>query len=135
MQGSAEWPDVEALIVERAAAEWAPLQAETVGLGTDTPAKLADAYFVRITASSGYDNGLTDRSTIDVEAFAPSRPGAHDIAESFRRYMLGLAGTARADGSGLVDTVKTHQRPRWASWHNPAVFRFVAAYGVAVRLQ
>lgn len=120
------WPDVEKALVAHLA--------QTLGarVSVKTPPDLEHLPgFVRVTRGPGTDDGLTDAPTIDVEAFAPSRGAARELAERARQAMHELQGR-RADAV-LFDSVRTAVAPSWVDWGNPAVHRFVAAYAVGFR--
>lgn len=133
-----EWPDVEALLLDRLTpalvARLDPDGTKQLGAATSTPT-LEGRWFLKLTLVSGSDDGVTETSRVDLEAFAPTRGDAHDFALAAREEMHALAGTARMDGSGLVDAVSTTQRPVWVSYNNPAIHRFVGSYSVAARRQ
>jgi len=130
---------VEALLVDRLGAvlqaELDPDGARRLEVSTSTPADLEGRWFVRLEVVNGTDDGLTDTAWVDVEAFTPDRGQSMDLAHAARRAIHGLAGTARTDGQGLVDSVDTATRPRWINYRNPAIHRVAATYVVATRLQ
>lgn len=135
-----EWFDVEALLVDRLqeallAAELDPDGSRRLEVSTNTPSDLEGRWFVRLEVINGNDDGLTDTSVVDVEAFTPDRGESMDLAMAARRAMLGMAGTAYPDGSGLLDTVATSTRPRFITYRNPVVQRVAATYVVSTRLQ
>ena len=118
------WPDVEASVMEA-------LRAATgVEVSWLAPADLT-VPFVRVTAAGGFDDETTDSPTVDVEAFAPERAEARDLAETCRQAMLALPG--RRVGGALFDTTRTVSRPSWVDYANRDVHRFVAVYSVALR--
>ncbi|MEW1964639.1 hypothetical protein AB0302_04485 [Micrococcus sp. NPDC078436] len=120
------WPDVEKALVK--------YLADTLGVrvATATPTDLEQLPgFVRITRGPGEDDGITDSAAIDVEAFAPSRAAARDLAERARAAMAAVR--AHRAGAVLFDSVRTVSAPQWVDFRNPAVHRFVAVYRVALR--
>lgn len=122
------WPDLETVIPRRLS------DALDVPAGPETPADLS--VFVRVSIAGGADDGLNDVVAVDVEAFAPTRAGARNLAEDARQAMLQLAGTdVSDDGTELIDTVTTAVRPQWVDYKNTLVERFVAAYRVTTRRQ
>lgn len=127
------WPDIEALLVERLP----ELLPAADGVATSTPGNLDGLAFVRVTiAPGGTDDGFNDTARVDVEAFAPTREGASELAEDTRRAMLALAASdTSADGSKLIDRVITVVRPYWVNYRNPAIHRFVATYQLTTRVQ
>ena len=133
----ASWPDVEALVVSRVApvvvAELDPLGDYRLDGGTDTPEDLAGRLWFRVGVVNGNDDGLTDTAIVDVEAFAPTRELAADLALALRHAVHQLAGTGEV--GALVDSVRTVARPRFMPYANPNVYRFGATYAVATRLQ
>lgn len=136
-----DWPDIEALVISRLL----PRVKEAVdpdgsrGLDVDASVRTDDldagVWFVRVQAIGGTDNGLTERVRVDVEAFAPERADAMDLAHAARRIMQGLAGTADADGGRLIDAVRTAQRPIVLPYRNDKTTRVGASYDVETRLQ
>ena len=124
----AMFADVEALLVD--------YLETTTGVRTVTslPAQLETALPVfRVTGVGGADDRVTDRTLVEVEAFAAQRGDARDLAETARQAMLAAAHT-ELDG-WLVDTVQTESRPRWVDYANERVQRFLAMYGVATRVR
>ena len=120
------WPDVEKALIAHLAA------ALGVRASVSTPADLDQLPgFVRITRGPGTDDGLTDAPAVDVEAFAPTRAAARDLAERARAAMHALAG--RRAGAVLFDSVRTSVAPSWVDWGNPKVHRYVAVYAVEFR--
>lgn len=133
-----DWPDIEALLRDRLTpalvARLDPDGTRQLGAATDTPT-LEGRWFLKLTLVTGSDDGVTETSRVDLETFAPTRGDAHDFGLAAREELHALAGTARPDGSGLIDTVTTTQRPVWVTYNNPAIHRFVGSYSVAVRRQ
>ena len=123
-----DWPDIEALVVQRLSALVLPVMDPTgtrglsVGVLTDV-LEPGSTWFVRVSIVGGGDDGFTERVVLDVEAFAPTRAGAMDLAAAARRATLALAGTAEPDGTGLVDTVETVQRPTPVPWGVESLYR------------
>lgn len=117
------WPNLETLVSDRLSSVLG------VAAGPETPADLS--LYLRVTVASGDDDSLNDRTLVDVEAFAPTRDGATNLAEDARMVMLGMAATN--NGGGLVDTVTTALRPRWVDYRNPDVERVVSAYRIVCR--
>ena len=128
------WPDVEALLLERLAPKLQATRPQ-VRVGAATPDNMSGVWFVRIQVIGGWDDGLTDRSRVDAEAFAPTRADAQDLAADLRTCMLSLAATARPDGTGLVDSVRTESRPAVVPYLNPGTVRVLSTYTVSTRLQ
>lgn len=135
----ADWPDLEALLLDRLvpliASGLMPADAAILSASTDLPADLAGTWHLRVRVISGSDDGVTEQSRVDVDAFAPTREMAYDLAKLARTSMEGLAATARVDGSGLIDGVSTTQRPVWVDYANPDIQCFQTAYVVSVRQQ
>ena len=135
----ADWPDMEALllarIVPRVATELLPEDAEMLSASTDLPAALAGSWHLRVRVISGSNNSVTERSRVDVDAFAPTREMAYDLSSITRDILEGLAATAEPDGSGLIDAVSTTQRPVWVDYANPDIQCFQTSHIVSVRQQ
>lgn len=122
------WPQLEVVIP--------PLLTEALGIdaGPVTPSDLS--LFLRVSVASGADDGFNDSTLVDVEAFAPTRGGATNLAEDARAVMLTLGGTDRSQaGDELIDRVETATRPVWVDYRNPNVHRVVASYRVITRAQ
>lgn len=122
------WPQLERVIP--------PRLTEALGIeaGPATPADLS--IFLRVSIASGSDDGLNDSTLVDIEAFAPTREGAYNLADDARAVMLAMGGTDRSrDGNELIDTVLTATRPTWVDYRNPNVHRVVASYRVTTRTQ
>lgn len=136
-----DWPDIEALLIARLLPRVKDAMDPdgTRGLSVDASVRTDDldagVWFVRVQAIGGTDNGLTERVRVDVEAFAPERADAMDLAHAVRRIMHSLAGTADADGGRLIDTVATAQRPIVLPYRNDKTTRVGASYDVETRLQ
>src|SRR5699024_1548307 len=76
------WPDVEKLVIAHLNA------ALSVRVATNLPANVESLPgFVRVSRGPGSDDGITDEPLVDVEAFAPSRGAAADLAEGARQAM------------------------------------------------
>lgn len=119
------WPDIEGLVIAHltGTADW---------VSTDAPAAIEGRTGLRVTGvPSGSDDGVSDFALVDVEAFAPTREAAADLASETRVRILALAG--RAIAGRLVDTVTTIMRPAWLDYRNPAVQRFAASYQLVTR--
>ena len=115
------WPDIEAAIIAHLNASL------SVRAATSTPANLETLPgFVRVSRAPGGDDGITDAPTVDIEAFAPKRSDARDLAEEVREVIHNLQGR-RASGL-LFDTAETNVAPHWVDFRNPAVHRYVALY-------
>ena len=120
------WPDVEVALVKYLAA------ALGVRVAVSTPADLDRLPgFIRVTRGPGSDDGVTDAPAVDVEAFAPTRGAARDLAERARAAMHELTG--HCAGGLLFDSVRTATAPSWVDWGNPAIHRYVAVYAVRFR--
>lgn len=124
------WPDVEAIVVAYLESTLAPVQ-----VATSTPDDLS-VPFVKVAVSTGTDDGVNDRALVDVQAFAPTREGARNLAEDCRTALHALTGRDySADGSELIDRVMTSLRPAWVDYKNPRTHRFVASYWLTTRPQ
>lgn len=127
------WPNVTKLSVTY-------LKAATgIRAVTRLPANLESHLPVyRVTRGPGSDDKITDSPLVDVETFAASEDAMWDAAEDARQAMHALAGTV-VDGA-LVDTVSTATAPTYVDFGNtstsdgnPAIFRAVASYRLALR--
>lgn len=128
LRESRRFADLETLLVGYLAA------ATGVRTVTTLPATLEeDLPVYRVSGVGGNDDRLTDRVTVDVEAFAADRGASHDLAEDARQALHAAAHTA-LDG-WLIDTVTTEARPMWIDYANDHVQRFIATYGVATRVR
>ena len=136
-----DWPDLEALILGRLMPRLKVVMDPTGvhhldgGVDVELDAIEAGQWYVRITLLGGTDNGLTDRSRVDVETFAPSRADAMDLGNATRTIMHSLSGTAEPSGAGLIDRVRTSQRPMKLPYRNDKTSRVGASYDVETRLQ
>lgn len=120
------WPDVEVALVKHLAA------ALGVRVAVSTPPELDQLPgFIRVTRGPGSDDGVTDAPLVDVEAFAPTRGAARELAERARAAMHELQG--HRAGAVLFDVVRTATAPSWVDWGNPRIHRFVAVYTVHFR--
>ena len=120
------WPDVEKALIAHLSRELG------VRAAVSTPAELEQLPgFLRITRGPGSDDGVTDSPVVDVEAFAPTRAAARDLAERARQSMHALTG--RRSGGLLFDSVRTSVAPSWVGWGNTKVHRYVAVYAVQFR--
>lgn len=121
-----DFPDIEAALCRYLT------DATGVTASTDTPGDLElRGQFVRVLRGTGADDEITDEAAIDLEAFAPGRGEAHDLAEHLRTRMREAQG--KRVGGVLFDSVSTSVGPRWVDYRNPAVHRFIATYSVAFR--
>lgn len=121
-----QWPDLEAALIKAAKAHFVG-----VGASTATPAALEGLRFLRIQVVAGRDDSITDTALVDIEAFAPTRAEARQLAEDVRAWMHAAPGHLLGDA--LIDTVSTSVRPRWRSYGNPKIHRFVGSYWVSTR--
>lgn len=101
------------------------------GVGTDTPADLAGKVFLKVTSPTGSASTIDDVFLVDLDAFAPTREGAFQLARDGRKALTALAATAPL--GGLIDTVRTATLPSWIDYRNPAVQRVHASYRVVAR--
>lgn len=99
--------------------------------GVATPANLEGLRFARIQVVGGQDDMITDTALVDIESFAPTREQARDDSELIRNWLLDSVGNRIGDM--LVDSVRTAVRPRWRTYGNPKIQRFVASYWVSTR--
>lgn len=133
-----EWPDIEWLLIDRLEpiirARVDPDGSRMFGMANNTP-KLEGRWFLSLVLVSGFDDGLTETSRVDLEAFAPTRAESEEFGQIAREEIVALSGTARPDGSGLIDRVTTIQRPVWITYNHPNINRYVGSYSVAVRRQ
>ena len=115
------WPDIEAALIAHLNATL------SVRAATSTPGNLESLPgFVRVSRAPGSDDGITDSPTVDVEAFAPTRPAAWDLAAEVREVIHGLKG--RRVAGLLFDVAETNVTPHWVDYRNPKVHRYVALY-------
>ena len=130
-----DWPDLEALVMELLQPALYSAGYPALEVGTDVPLEAVEAgqQFVRVFIIGGTDNGLTDRTRVGVETFAPTRPDAMDLGSAARRCMLALSGTSGV--GGLIDRVRTSQRPQVLPYRNDKTTRVGASYDVETRLQ
>lgn len=120
-----EWPDIEAALIADA------INRLDVQAAPATPAALEGISFLRIQVVGGMDDSITDTALVDVDAFAPTRDGARDLAEKVRAWLH--SATGHVFGGVLIDSVRTSLRPRWRSYGNPKIQRFVGSYWVSTR--
>lgn len=129
-----EWPDVSELLVYALEADGLGMD-DPVLAATDTPPDLAGLLFLRVHVLGGMDDGVTDRTRFDLEAFAPTRVGGHRLASAARNYILHRLPGTNPGGRGLVDATRTDVRPRKVFYRNPDVERVVGTYSIDTRLQ
>ena len=122
---SLQFPDLEAALISGAKQD---LQVEA---GTSSPPVLEGTRFLRIQVVAGQDDTITDIALVDVDAFAADRPSARDLAEIVRVWLHDRPG--HQVGGVLIDAVRTSIRPRWRSYGNPKIHRFVGSYWVSTR--
>lgn len=77
----------------------------------------------------GEDDSITDSTSLDVSAFAPTYAAARSLAEQARLALAQVAGR----WSPLIDHVETVTRPTRRDYENPGVERIVATYRVTAR--
>lgn len=119
-----DWPDLESLLVKVL-----PQRVAVDGVSTVTPPTLDGKRWLRVTYGPGSESTVDESVLMDVEAFAPSRVAAKDLAEQARAAMHDLP----ASTAPLVDRVEVAVRPAVVPYGNPGVFRCVASYRVTVR--
>jgi hypothetical protein len=85
----------------------------------------------RLARGPGSDDGVTDTPLLDVETFGANELEMWELAEATRQRLHQLAGTTI--GGVLIDSVETATGPVEVDYGNPAVFRAVASYRVALR--
>lgn len=133
------YPDVElalVLLLERdigvlAASGTGPDGGPQLHVDTETPPDLAARLpFVRVALITGTDDGVTDRSIIDVDVFHVGRQEGYDLAETIRAR---LSGTSHRIDQVILDRVETEEKPRQLPWADEAVRRFGATYRVSAR--
>lgn len=119
------WPNVEVALIAWLNANLA------VRAATDIPGNVGELPgFVAVSRGPGSDDGITDEPLIDVEAFAPTRLTAGNLAEQVRQSMH--AATGQDAGGHLIDSVTTASGPSWV-FYGPNVQRYVASYRVGLR--
>lgn len=134
---SEDYPDVETVVLDVLEAEFEPLR--TVGdvrrVDTETPANLQeilgeDQVFVRVTLVTGRDDGITDYSVVDIDVFADSRATAYAWSRDIRSR---LTGSPHRVDTGILDRVKTEEKPRRLPWEDEETWRFGATYRISAR--
>lgn len=120
-----QWPDLEAALVSAALSDL------EVDAGTASPPALEGRRFLRIQVVAGQDDTITDTALVDIDAFAADRGAARDLAEVARSWLHAAQG--HLVGGVLIDAVRTSIRPRWRSYGNPKIHRFVGSYWVSTR--
>ncbi|MFE3471195.1 hypothetical protein ACFXOI_05825 [Streptomyces bacillaris] len=88
---------------------------------------------VQVLVVGGADDRVTDTATVDVVAFAATRPAVWALAEQTRAAMHALAATHQPAQKTVIDDVTTAQRPTVVPYGNPAVRRAVATYTLSAR--
>ena len=100
-------------------------------IGTETPANLGTrAKYVRVRRFGGTDDGITDLSIMDIDAFATDRTTAIATAEAIRDRLY--TGPHHVDGV-VLDRVVTSTSPREIPWSGDEVRRWAATYRVTAR--
>lgn len=126
------YPDIENVLIdllERLFPALAPTDVRHVD--TETPADLQGALpFVRVMLVTGADDGLTDRSVVDIDVFANSRDTAYAWSTDIRSS---LTGSPHRVGSDVIDRVVTEEKPRQLPWADESVRRFGATYRISAR--
>ena len=120
-----QFPDLEAALISGAKA------ALKVEAGPASPPVLEGTQFLRIQVVAGQDDTITDTALVDIDAFAADRGAARDLAEVARSWLHAAQG--HLVGGVLIDAVRTSIRPRWRSYGNPKIHRFVGSYWVSTR--
>lgn len=124
---------------EDVARQWISDTYTPVRTGLETPADLADLdAFIHVTRIGGPVVGVrTERATVDVDCYAPTRQAAKDIARQVQWGLEHLAAGARvtlADGSaGVITATGCTVGPSWRPYADTNVFRFGATYLITVQ--
>lgn len=127
----APFPDVEALTI----AVLLGLDVEGLGVATRVPADPEGTYswlpFLRVKSIGGSDNRITDRSAVDVDAFAATEVDALSLAEAARQRLI--SGPWRTD-EGVLDRATTTVKPNQVPYGDEQfVVRYTAAYSISTR--
>lgn len=105
-------------------------------VGTRVPADIqqhlqAGGVFVRVTLTpGGRDNGVSDRSVLDIDTFTATRAAGYDLSEGIRTRLL--RGPHRV-GDVVLDKVVTVTKPFPADWEDDAIRRRIATYSISAR--
>jgi hypothetical protein len=126
------YADAELLLVGWLGPTLAPSY-PTIRCVTDVPANLADVLpLVQVTRFGGSDDVPTlDRAHVDVDCFAATRQGAHDLAEAVRA-LLRFYLPGRVLSGAVIAKVITISGPAWRPWDNTDLARFGAAYALTI---
>lgn len=130
------YPDIETLVLDVLEGHFPPLLAGGERRAdTETPGNLQDllannGVFVRVSLVTGRDDGVTDYSVVDIDVFALSRATAYAWSRDIRSR---LTGSPHRAGSGVIDRVRTEEKPRRLPWADENTRRFGATYRISAR--
>lgn len=123
-----DFPDLEFGLLDWLEARFS----ELIGhVGTETPDDLDQRFpFVRAYVVAGTDDGLTDRSVVDIDVFADRREQARALAERIRTELTVYPPVV---GGVILDTAFTEVRPRRLPWPDEQTRRWGATYRLSAR--
>jgi hypothetical protein len=119
------YPDIEAGLVSAFA--------DLASTGTSTPGDLATRLpFLRIACIGGRDDGTTDLSHVDIDAFAATKAAAAVLAEQVRQRLVSRK-SVRIPGY-VIDRATTDLKPHQVPYSpTPPPYRYTASYSVSAR--
>lgn len=124
-----DFPDIEAGLLDWLDATF-PELAGGGHTGTETPADLDLRFpFVRVVLVTGDDDGVTDRSVVDIDVFDRTRV-ALALAEKIRTALTVYPPVV---GGVILDTAFTEVRPRRLPWPDEQTRRWGATYRLSAR--
>ena len=102
---------------------------------TELPAELDSILpVIRVTRVSGGDDlgfSKLDRPVVDVDVFAATRTGAHDLSDQVRVLLRqDLVTVDTVQPAGVVTEVRTITAPRWLPDSNVNLRRYNASYQI-----
>ena len=129
MADLAAWPDVHDVLFHLF--DDLVADAESQVVGPMLPADLQDRLpLLRVRGIGGSDDRITDRTRVDVEAYAADYPTARDLAEAARQRLLAYPHMTEA---GHIDRVETESRPAEIPHDDQAVRLVAATYRISFR--
>jgi|SRR5690606_11193177 len=120
--------DIEAVLVA-----WLEAAIPGVHASTETPPDLDDRLpWVQVTRLGGpYDGFRRDQPTVDIAAYAASRPAASQLAQQVQEALHTRLWGATVGGA-VVSRVETRTGPHWVPYDNPNVRRYEATYAFVI---
>lgn len=88
------------------------------------------AAFVWVRLVTGVDDGITDRSVLDIDVLSNSRDTSYAVARDIRSR---FTGQPHRVGTVVIDKVVTEEKPTRRPWVDETIQRFGATYRISAR--